>query len=318
MVPEMNITMRPTRESHQITLFSTQIALATLAIAFSTSTPATIAQPTRSDPETTASEPAQQSEAPDIASFKSEIKALRQKIKTLMSQMAEMHLRIATLEKQVAELNGKPIPPSSTSPSLSSPDPGNPPQPNPSDTQSAPRFHDLTISPDQPLASPESAFLKAQQEYNTTFADLSYQTSREKLNYLRRIRQWMPRINRELTGKITWTCNLQNIRTTRNGAAFITVQVTNPSESDEIRSRPHVIEVSKLIAMSLERLPSPSVEKPNRVLLTGIFRLRLELDEDRAEAEFIEEPYLVGPFVNFNYEIDVRSIAPATLNNSKP
>lgn len=312
MAPEMSITKRPTRQTRRITYFSIQIAAAALTMAFFSSTPATIAQPTRSDRPTTASQPADQSTSPDSAPLKSEINALRQEIKSLLSQIAEMHLRIVALENQVAQLNGKPILPSL------SPDSGNADPSNQSDAPSVPRFPDLVLLPEQPLASPESALLKAEQEYKTTFADLPYQTSREKLNYIRRIRQWMPRINRQLTGKITWTCNLQEIRSTRSGSAFITVQIINPAEADELRSRPHVIEVPKLIAMSLDRLPSPSIESPDRVQLTGIFRLRLEVDEDLAEKELLEEPYLVGPFVNFKYEIDVRSITPATLDNSKP
>ena len=227
----------------------------------------------------------------EIRALNDEIQRLREQVRELMDRLSAAQEEIVSLRQQLA---------SAESPSEEA------------DSSASSEFDELSIPEDQPLASPDAALLALQASYEKQVNPESLATERERADVLRRVRRWMPRANREFTGPVEWACEIRAIERLRTGAVYLTVVVIDPV-TGAARSRPHVVEISKRIASGLDRIP-----RDEPALLGGVFRLDLVLNEDREEPGLFNDPALVGPFVEFGFEIVVRSISSVPPEMTQP
>ncbi len=254
---------------------------------------------------------------PMVEGLTNEVQELRAELAVLLNIIEEMRGRMTAMEQELSVLRGSNGTGNGGGGSV---DPGGSDPFTLDDDGMAGSgvFSDLGFPADAPLASPEAAFVIAVGLYDEAFADLSYESPRDKINYVRRVRQWAGRTDRTLTDKIVWVCELQDFEMLQGGTAVITVQVVNPTNGSDYWSRPHVLELSRRTASSLNRLHSSARGDLDYVKVSGIFRVKQQVDENRSEEGLFEEPYLVGPFVTFNYEIDVNSVVAGAIVDPTP
>lgn len=162
-------------------------------------------------------------------------------------------------------------------------------------------FDEIVKVPDNPMASPDALFVALQKEYNAALSDMTFNTPREKTVYLRHARSWRSKMLRKYNTQVHWVCELEDEDTLANGDVLATFVVRDPKTGDAW-SRPFVIELNRRMAQRVE----PGV----LLSIKGAFRAEIEYNQERSEEGLVNDPMLVGPFIEFAYEIQPRSIGP--------
>jgi len=251
-----------------------------------------------------------------VEDLRSQLAVLRDEIRELASRLARSNDRVSALEREVNRLTA----PGGAARSGAGAGAGEarddaPPGIDDSDEPA------LDLPASKPLASPEAALREARTRYEDAFADLSFESKRDRETYLERIRAWIAGLNRELTDTINWTCEIHRIELPDSGPATLAVRVIDP-QTHKPRSAVHLLQAPRRAAISAQRerkRAAAAADDDNddatgdRVpfRLDGIFRMQLRLDEARVDQGRFDEPPFVGPFVSFGYQIEVRTLSPA-------
>lgn len=206
-----------------------------------------------------------------------EVARLRERVATLEAELKATRATISELEKRLGIVK-------TDDPKLSS-DP-------------------MVILDDQPMASPDALLATAQDSYVEAVRGLSYDTERNRALYLRRLRQWITRTNKEYTGPITWVTELVSYNQT-NERSDIAVVVVRDAETGYRLSRDFDLSISRRLGRRIAE-----VEPGSLLELRGIIRSDLLINAARQEVGPFNEPRFVGPFVEFGYSIDIQSLSP--------
>lgn len=163
----------------------------------------------------------------------------------------------------------------------------------------------VILPEDQPHASPDAAFAAIQFEYFDAIGDQTWDTERARMVYLRTIRSWMSRAEKDHHQRIDWVCEISDREQLRNGESFATVVIRDP-ETWERRCNPVTIRIPRHLVAKLDR-----IDPDDPVRVTGIFRALLTLNEERTEPGTFDIPRLVGPFVEYDWKLQVQSVSAA-------
>ncbi len=251
-----------------------------------------------------------------VVDLQEQIRQLQAEVRTLTTQLRDAQRRITVLELQ----------------SGNSKDDAQPANAAPADPDA------YTLPEGNPLASPEAALQASRRMFDEALGALAIESDRDRVAFFRQAKGWISRTNRELTNRITWTCDIRSVEVLESGAAYVSLRVVDPNDSAAAWSVVHVIEVPRRLATAIRRVRDsnmsndtgldnaandPSVtsttsDKPTLFRLNGIFHTMLTLDKDRPEEGLFTDPPLVGPFVNFEYTIDVKSMVPVDSTSSDP
>ena len=208
-----------------------------------------------------------------------EIKVLKQQILDIQDELAKAYARIADLESRLGILvPGK---------SIDGVDP-------------------LIIPEDKPLASPDTLLIALQQDYEKATEGLEIDGNESvRKNYMRAVRSWISRVEKKYRQRIEWKCDLIDREILSNREEHIIVVVRDPETGDRW-SNEFEITLPKQLTSKLNLINSTEP-----IVIRGIFRTALNINESRREAGSFNDPQLVGSFVEYGYELSVQSIVQA-------
>jgi hypothetical protein len=153
-------------------------------------------------------------------------------------------------------------------------------------------------APDDPLASPASLLRELRSRYFESMRGVPDSTAAERAEYKQRVALWCRLTNRELRGRRTWLVELDDLIPLRGGRAVARMSVIDEASGLPIADAIDV-EVPRRFIDRVENDP-----RYERWLLSAVVIAAPKLNEDRATRGVFEYPPFIGPYVDFDFEID--------------
>ena len=165
----------------------------------------------------------------------------------------------------------------------------------------------VTVDETVPSASPRALFKAIVDSYakTTTDLDMGHPGDGKRRAYLKKLEGWKSQQDRELRGPITWHVRAVDSRTTRSGDLIVTLVAVDP-ETDVRLGNSFDVELSKLQA---ERLAWADAHgAPGPLVLRGTLVPNVRINEDRGTRGTFDNPPFIGPFAEFLYSVEVKSL----------
>lgn len=153
-------------------------------------------------------------------------------------------------------------------------------------------------APADALASPASLMRELRNRYFETMRDVADATPAERAEYKQQVALWCRLTNRELRGRRTWLVELEDLIPLRGGRAVGRLRVIDEASGLPIAEAVDV-EVPRVFIDRVENDP-----RYDRWLLTAIVIAAPRYNEARATRGVFEYPPFVGPYVDFDFELD--------------
>ena len=238
--------------------------------------------------------PAQDPPAQSMSDLRQEIERLRQEIAQRDADLAAAKERIAKLERQLADAAAGQA--TGGSPGQS-PTPAAPPPPFPADP---------SLGPGGLLAAIQAAYL-------AEFPTMPDTASPQKLNlHLRTLENWCARTNRDNIKQYAWTGTIDPNTFAVNGrtCSFNAVFVNGTRQF----SVPVTVEQG-LLSKVRAKDGSPSAAP---LVFTAIVKPRIAVNSRRPTPQAFELPPMVAPYVDYLFDMEVRSVLPAPPQPAAP
>lgn len=163
-----------------------------------------------------------------------------------------------------------------------------------------------------PFASPAALYEALKREYTAALGDQPFETPEEHAQFLRDVRRWVNQIKLNRRSAVTWEVELESSDRVDTQVVDCMFAVIWP-ETNEPLGEPFLVRLSGRDALRV--LESPDT---HRWILEANLAARPVINESRAEAGVFNAPRLIGPFVEFDYDLSVRSIRPAPNEQESP
>lgn len=201
-------------------------------------------------------------------------------------QIEELQHQIALLRETIQSLRDARQPPTETQP------------------------EQVSIDESVPQASPRALLRALTESYDEAVADerIGHPGDAQRRAYLLTVRQWAASAERRLKGPIEWHVRLEDVQPTREGF-LLTVTAVDP-QTDVLLGDEFDIQINRVLSKRLEQRPRPP-ELGDRLVLKGVLRPRIAINPQREESGPFNRPRLIGPFAEFLFVIDVKSLTPA-------
>jgi hypothetical protein len=257
---------------------SLRAAVAAVPLAFLAAAPAPI--------------PVQDPPGQSIADLRQEIDRLRQELAKRDADLEAAKAKIKSLEDAIAVLKSAPsAPPAGAVP------PAAPVPPTPAD----------------PSLGPAGLLAMMQSEYLAAFPSMPDTSSPQKLNlHLRALEGWCTRTNRDNIRQLTWVGTIDPSSVAWSGRTCSFTAVFQGATRDYRCP----ISVDSVVMAGL-RTPAGDVT-PGKYAFQVVMKPRLAVNRERPQPSAFENPPMVAPYVEMNYDLDVRTIMPATSPASGP
>ena len=153
-------------------------------------------------------------------------------------------------------------------------------------------------TPADALSSPASLLRELRSRYFETMRDVPDATLAERDEYKQQVALWCRLTNRELRGRRTWLVELNDLIPLRGGRAVGRLRVIDEASGLPIAEAVDV-EVPRLFIDRIENDP-----RYDRWLLTAVVIAAPRYNDERATRGVFEYPPFVGPYVDFDFELD--------------
>ncbi|MCC6907625.1 MAG: hypothetical protein IT430_06775 [Phycisphaerales bacterium] len=214
-----------------------------------------------------------------------EAAALRARVAELEQQLAAAQTRISQLEEQLAALEGKPQ------------DPSQNPGPHPGQAD---------------LSTPDELLERLKADYAEAFPAEPPRDERARRQHLRLLSQWSNKVNRDHRRRVEWLCEIVSRDVIDASEAYVDLRLVDPATREPVGSR-FVIEWPARLRPILSRL-----EDGDLVRLRGLLNPEVRTNESRAEPGAFDIPPLIGPFVEFRFDVQVTAAsAPEEAQNGQ-
>jgi hypothetical protein len=225
--------------------------------------------------------------AQSMSDLRQEIERLRQDVAQRDAELAAAKERVARLEKEIADLKARSAGGASAQPDV--PPPASVPPPVPAD----------------PSIGPGGLLAAMQARYLADFPTMPDTSSPQKLNlHLRALEGWCARTNRDGVKQQSWTGRIDPAGFTSNGrtCSFTALFVNGTREFRVPLSLDQGV---------LSRIRDGS-GAPARgdVVFNAIVKPRVRVNPDRPSPEAFLHPPMLAPYVEFVFDLDVRSVVP--------
>lgn len=232
------------------------------------------------------------------AELRQENQQLRAEVHQLEQELEAAKNRIAALENQLIELQRRLREGARSQPTA----PTTPPP-------------KITIDVDDPAASPlglRNTLMKEYQEA-TDGLEQGEPGDRARTNYVNALRRWIQRSVRANQIPVDWHVRIRDETETRLGLV-LRLQAVDPVSDAELGDPFDVL----LSAAQSRRLQQAAKREALGVLqLKGILRLEIAVDESYVAPGPFGKERFIGPFVRYEFTIDVKSLMPATAEKPK-
>ncbi|MEL7483277.1 MAG: hypothetical protein AAFN41_02880 [Planctomycetota bacterium] len=153
-------------------------------------------------------------------------------------------------------------------------------------------------APADALASPASLLRELRNRYFETMRGVPDATAAERAEYKQQVALWCRLTNRELRGRRTWLVELDDLIPLRGGRAVGRLSVIDEESGLPIAEAVDV-EVPRLFIDRVENDP-----RYDRWLLTAVVIAAPRYNAERATRGVFEYPPFIGPYVDFDFELD--------------
>ena len=212
---------------------------------------------------------------------------LKTELEAARGQIAQLAQRIAQLE--AALRNSGTVPP---------PMPGGP---------ATPAADQVTIDESVPSASPRALFNALKASYEKTMADQERgrQGDTDRRAYLKALRAWSSRVDREFRDQISWHVRLSEPE--QGGRAVsVLAQAVDPGSGAKLGEAFRLV-----IPRAQSRRIDPAwLEDDDPLVLRGVLQPQTRVNPEREAPGAFDNPRLIGPFAEFVFTIDVKSLMP--------
>lgn len=218
-----------------------------------------------------------------VRDLERDLAAARQRIEELEQQTAQLERDLAAARRRAT-----------TRPA--------PPPPPPADPTS--------IDEGDPLSSPRTLFnaIKQSHDENMDGMEPGRPGDTPRRVYLRRLESWRALVERAFRGRIIWHVRAVDSAPLRRDARRVTLIAVDPVTQAELGNPFHVA-ITKGMAERLALVESRG--ELGVLVLRGILGPQIHINEEREERGTFDNPPLIGPFAEFGFVIDARSLVPA-------
>ncbi len=166
----------------------------------------------------------------------------------------------------------------------------------------------VSVDESDPAASPNSLLTVLMDSYDAALADLEVGApqSPERAQYLRTLREWRDQVQRDhRRTAIEWHVRVLESMPSGRGLA-LRVIVIDPVNGAQLGS-PFSLLLPRNMARRYELLSAHMDE--DVFLVRGMMAPNININETRTAPGPFNNPPFIGPFAEFNFDIEVRSIA---------
>lgn len=156
-----------------------------------------------------------------------------------------------------------------------------------------------------PFAAPDALYAALQREYAAALGGLAYESEEERAEYLREVRRWINQIKLNRRSAVEWLVELKSLGSPQTQVAECEFVALWPDTGEPI-GEPFRVRLEGRDAIRVLETPAEP-----RWILSASIAARPVLNESREKPGVFNAPRLIGPFVEFDYELTVRSIRPA-------
>lgn len=160
--------------------------------------------------------------------------------------------------------------------------------------------------PEEPLSSPEALMRALVKSYERNLTGKPRDTRHELSRYHGEVRDWVRDVAREIRGPFAWNIVVQSVATpsAASSAADVTFTVVGPDGKG--LGAPVTTSFPVRFAKQLAQAAPQSMWK-----VVGTGGARPNFNEKRAEPGATNDPPLIGPFAEFGFDLQIRSVDPA-------
>ncbi|MEM8835614.1 MAG: hypothetical protein AAGD00_07325 [Planctomycetota bacterium] len=228
-----------------------------------------------------------------IESLRQENQELKRELTKLRAQLRTAESRTKSLEQQNMRLRDELLSNGITPPSMRT------------------SGGDAGDVPEEPGASFDSMFNAVVAAWNEEFADVPLETRRDEDRYLRELRPWTSRLQRDLRSNVQWTVAIESVEEIDRTTSDVRMLVLDPETGEPI-GRAGWVRMNKRFA---DRFASAAPDV--RWDLVGTLTPEVAINEDRfSEGIGGQWPLFVGPFAEFDIELNIRSLKEAEGDES--
>lgn len=219
---------------------------------------------------------------------------LRTQVRDLERELEAARARIQELEREVEVLRRA----LAASPGQT-PSPGTEPPP---------------IDLSNPTSSPPALLQTLMDEYDAAMVEMKHGVagSGERAAYLRTVTRWVASVNRQYRKPIEWHVRVEEATAARGGSDMRVV-VVDPESSRAI-GEPFTVAVPRAIARRYDHLRQRG-EDISTLVLRGVLVPDVQVNENRAERGPFNNPPFIGPFAEFGFDLEPRSLLPVGEDN---
>lgn len=215
---------------------------------------------------------------------------LRTQVRDLERELEAARARIQELEREVEVLRNALG--NTQSPGSSAPDAEPPP-----------------IDTSNPTSSPPALLhtLKASYAEAINGLEPGVDRSRERSVYLRTVARWAASSNRQYREPIEWHVKVNEAVANRPGY-LMTLVVVDPKSSREV-GEPFDVQIPRMMARRYDQLRERG-EDVSTLILRGVLIPDIRVNENRLERGAFDNPPFIGPFAEFTFSVEPRSLLP--------
>ncbi|MCH2161047.1 MAG: septum formation initiator family protein [Phycisphaerales bacterium] len=227
----------------------------------------------------------------------------------LTARIADLEAELSAARKRIAELKAEIANLKAGGASSST---GSPPAANP--------FADPALPP---MANPIRTFVEIRKD----FADETEKDGQgdpgdagndTRKAYVKWAKNWIAGINKKYRKRIEWPVRVDEIRNWNTENSYITLTTLGPDGRLSIED-PFTVEISRRLADRIQRaLTNRTKDDPQYFMLNGVFVPRVSFNQGRLEQGPFNNPPFIGPMVEYNWTVDVSSIAPPVKPKQRP
>lgn len=221
--------------------------------------------------------------------------ALATQVQDLERELEAAHARIAELEAQNARLRQQLAAARSA----------------PAQSTAAPSLEPEEVSIDEsiPTASPRALLNALVQRYEkaTDGLEPGMPGDAARRTYMRMLENWKQTVEREFRSLIEWHVQATDSYAA-NRARYVSLVAVDPVTGVKL-GPPFEVQLTRPLADRLAVLESRG--KLGTLVLRGTLIPKVRINEQRETRGSFDNPPFIGPFAEFGFTIDVRSLAPA-------
>lgn len=218
---------------------------------------------------------------------------LRERVQQLEARIGQLERENASLKTEVERLRNAASPKAPGAPAT----PGAP--------GNVPTTTDIVpLESQDALASVDALALALQSDYAKVFADRSFdQSDSERTKYIQDVRKWTRDVERQFKGNVEWTIRLDKEHLPSSPEQPIPFWVIDAQSGRLLHNKP----VKHGFA---SRIASRLLEDTDDVVwnIRGQLAAKPTTNAERFERGMLDYPLFIGPFAEFGYELDVRSV----------